>query len=285
MGHKELPDNEARCGVDLDGVLTLGPGKGPFDFAPVRTGAREFLRELHERYQEVYIHTARDVSAAKNWMRQNGLLKYVVGVTNTKLPAKVTVDDRVVRFEGDFKAALAEMKDFRPYWQEESNVGHERSSTQVDLPAGVAEQVRALADKVADSDLHEKGREERPHITILYGITTDDAGMIREAAKGFGMVTARLGVTSLFEVPEKGFDVLKVEVRSPDLRRLRKKIEAATEFESDFPGYQPHATVAYLKHGAGKKYTGDRTLLGVNLEFPSFLFISRADDNTTLSLL
>ena len=274
----ELPDSKARAACDLDGVLSLGQGKTPHDFAPVRPGAKEFLRTLHDRYEEVVIHTARNTDAAKNWLRQNGLLKYAATVTNTKLPAKVYIDDRAVTFQGDFGQTLADIKDFVPHWQEEnrSNVGaDDDASTQFDLPANIAGKILAMGRSIPDSLLHEKGREDKPHITVLYGIEDDSPNKLRKALTGFGGVRVRLGNTSFFQVERKGFDVVKVDILSMDLKRLRKAVESATTFHTDFPEYVPHATIAYVKMGTGEKFSGDRTLSGESVVFDTLTFCGK----------
>ena len=282
----ELPDSEARAACDLDGVLTVGPGNGPYDFAPVRTGAKNFLKELQERYEEVYIHTARPVDAAKNWLRENGLLKYVAGVTNTNLPAKVYIDDRGVQFKGDFKATLMDIENFKPEGSGETSAKHEYASTQVNLPVDVAQKIIALGAEIPDEDLAEDGREAKPHITVLYGITKDDPGVVKKAVAGFGKVKARLGKTSVFSAGQSfsGSDVLKLDVHSSDLQRLRNLLENSVEFETDYPRYVPHITVAYLKPGKVEKYVKDRSLSGTEVVFDSMVFSSSSDEQTEIGL-
>jgi len=51
-------------------------------------------------------------------------------------------------------------------------------------------------------------------------------------------------------------DVVKVDVESEDLRRLNQKIANALPNTETHPGYKPHATIAYVKAGLGKKYAG-----------------------------
>jgi hypothetical protein len=52
---------------------------------------------------------------------------------------------------------------------------HDYSSTQLDLPAPLASQVQALGQSIPDTDLlAEDGREDQPHVTVKYGLETDD---------------------------------------------------------------------------------------------------------------
>ena len=285
----ELPDSKARASCDLDGVITMGQGRGPHDFAPVRPGATEFLRALHERYEEVIIHTARNVDAAKNYLRQNGLLKYCTAVTNLKLPSKIYIDDRGVPFRGDFAQTLKDIKDFEPFWKDAaSNVGRGSASTQVDLPRDLAAKVLAMGENIPDDLLSGDGREAAPHVTLLYGITEDESTALpklRRALKGFGQVRIRLGRVGMFEVPSKGFDVVKVDVVSEDLQRLRKKIEATVQYETDFPDYQPHVTIAYVQPGSAKRFVGDATLTGAAAAFTSLTFCTQGGNRVSISLV
>jgi hypothetical protein len=47
---------------------------------------------------------------------------------------------------------------------------HKYASTQFNLPADLAETVQAFGQEISDEDLAEDGREERPHVTVLFGI-------------------------------------------------------------------------------------------------------------------
>ena len=46
------------------------------------------------------------------------MLSYVDNVTGYKVPAVAYLDDRGINFDGDYEKALAELKDFKPYWSE-----------------------------------------------------------------------------------------------------------------------------------------------------------------------
>jgi 2'-5' RNA ligase len=280
---------ERRVLVDLDGTLTIGKGHGPYDFSPIATGAEAFLKELHEMFDEVVICTARcELGAVKNFMRQAGLAKYINDYTSTKLPAKLIVEDRSVVHRGDFAETLKAIRGFSPWWESKSNVDkttkYEFASTQMDLPESLSAAIISMSAKIPDGDLAEKGREKDPHVTVLYGIKDESPDKLREGLRGFGTVRIRLKETSHFEVKDKGFDVLKVGVQSQDIHRLRKKIEGLVDFESDYPDYQPHATIAYLKLGLGKGVSGNRSLAGLEAVFDMLTFSGRNGEITKISL-
>ncbi|MHB1260325.1 MAG: 2'-5' RNA ligase family protein [Thermoplasmatota archaeon] len=128
----------------------------------------------------------------------------------------------------------------------------EFSSTQVPLPAKYADRIKALADQIPDEDLAEDGREDEPHITVQYGIESDDAEPLRQILSRQRPITVKVGDLSLFENDDA--DVVIAKIDGAGLHRVRDAIRTAT---NDAPGdtrgdYKPHATIAYVKPGKGK---------------------------------
>lgn len=135
------------------------------------------------------------------------------------------------------------------------------SSTQVQLPPRTAKKMTALAASIPDADLAEKGREDEFHVTIKWGIHTQDVAEVRRVLANEPPITVRFGKTSVFPDSGNG-EVLKVDVDSPDLHRLNAKIAAALETTDTHPTYQPHATLAFLKPGKADAYIGRTELDG-----------------------
>lgn len=129
----------------------------------------------------------------------------------------------------------------------------EYSSTQVAIPGIVGRRMKEASARIPDADLAKDGREDDPHVTVKYWLHGDDAEEVRKLLAGEGPIRVKLGKSSLFENDDA--DVLKVDVESEDLRRLNAKIAALPNSEKH-PDYKPHATIAYLKPGSGKKYAG-----------------------------
>lgn len=93
--------------VDFDGVLNTYNGwKGEDALFQPREGAIEFLRQLWAEY-DIVIHTTRDPQRVWEWLETYWMNHLVHLVTNVKPPAVAYVDDRAVRFEGDYDATLA----------------------------------------------------------------------------------------------------------------------------------------------------------------------------------
>lgn len=159
------------------------------------------------------------------------------------------------------------------------------ASTQVDLPAGVAREVMQLGKSIPDEDLAEDGREDKPHVTVKYGLHADDVEPVRALLKDEPPIRVTFGKTSFFPNGESGSgDVLKVDIDSPDLHRLNAKIAAALEHTDTHPDYKPHATIAYLKPGLGKKYEGDDSLEGQEVLLESLTFSGKDKTKVVIPL-
>lgn len=154
------------------------------------------------------------------------------------------------------------------------------SSLQATLDTEDAKKVKNLAAGIADEDLYTEsgtdkyGREETPHITICYGIHTEDADIVKAAAKNTGRLKANItGAISVFKSDD--YDVLKLEVKSDDFSALNKKVRDSLAVTSSFDKYIPHVTLAYLKKGKGAKYIKLLKAEKMALSFDSLDFSSR----------
>ena len=157
------------------------------------------------------------------------------------------------------------------------------SSTQVNLPDDAAASVKQAAAKIADEDLAPDGREDQPHITVKYGLHTEDAEEVRKIVESEPPITAKLGKTSLF--PDRGDgEVVKVDIESEDLRRINKKIADALEVTDTYPDYNPHVTLAYVKPGKGDKYSGLSDLEGTEITFDQIAFSGKDGSKVEIEL-
>jgi RNA polymerase sigma factor (sigma-70 family) len=158
---------------------------------------------------------------------------------------------------------------------------YKRSSTQVTLSEDAAKPFVDFAKSIPSREIYTDpddptvGREDEPHITALYGITeatpNTTAKAVLEATTG--NISATVGKLSVFK-GEK-YDVLKAEIDSPDLYSINAAMRKSVPFESDFPDYTPHLTIAYLKKGQGEKYVGDARFAGMRLNFTKLDFRSK----------
>lgn len=107
--------------IDLNGVLDTYAGwTGQYENYAPRPGAREFLAALKEAGYSVVICTAQPserLAEVEAWFLEHDMLQFTTLITNEKPPAEAYLDDKAVRFDGDYEAALAALKGFKSYWQ------------------------------------------------------------------------------------------------------------------------------------------------------------------------
>jgi len=158
---------------------------------------------------------------------------------------------------------------------------HDYSNTQVNLPEESAKPIKDLAQKIPEEELYTEpdnndyGREDAPHITVRYGLETTNPKDIEPAFKDLGPVKVKFGKVSIFETDN--YDVVKVDIESPDLEKANKKVGETVDLPGEtFKDYKPHATIAYVKKGEGKKYIGDKSLEGQETVIDS-IFLSSKD--------
>lgn len=152
---------------------------------------------------------------------------------------------------------------------------HDYSSTQFNLPDYLAHRVKREARKIPEADLAEDGREEQPHLTVKYGLHTEDVDEVRSALAGVAPFKVRLGKTSLFENDQH--DVVKVDIdEAGPLRELNAAIAGALEHTDTQDDYKPHVTLAYVKPGRGKKYVGKSPLTGTQFTVDRVVFSDKA---------
>ena len=172
---------------------------------------------------------------------------------------------------------------------------HDFSSTQVDFPPEIAQHIIAFGKAIPDKDLAKEegtgyggasagdGRETEIHTTLKYGLHGTDPKPVADSLKGEGPVKVKLGENlATSENPEH--DVLKIDVHSPDLHRMNKKVADANEHTDTFPDYKPHLTIAYLRKGAGDKYSGLSKFEGMEATIPHVTFSSKNGAKTKIPL-
>lgn len=156
---------------------------------------------------------------------------------------------------------------------------HMYSSTQVNLPPSIAAQIIEFGNSIPDEDLAAGGREDVPHVTVKYGLHSDTPDMVRVLLVNQPPVHLTLGGSNYFESDE--YDVVYIEVDSPDLERLNALVSDELATTTTHASYQPHATVAYVRSGLGPKYAGVEALDGVETTLDKIVF-SNGDDRTTV---
>jgi 2'-5' RNA ligase len=141
------------------------------------------------------------------------------------------------------------MLNFKQFLLEKHGVSHDFSSTQINLPLNLASKIIKWGKKnIKPEDLFDPqnhGRENEIHVTVLYGINEESSDQIKSLLENQKPFKLKLGQVSLFKNNDK-FDVIKLEVNSPDLIKLNKLLRDNLKVTETHP-YSPHVTIAYVK--------------------------------------
>jgi 2'-5' RNA ligase len=114
------------------------------------------------------------------------------------------------------------------------------------------------------------GKENWPHITILYGLKDGSCKAAEEILKNYtGKIKATLGKISKFKNEE--FDVLKIDVTSDDLEKLNSELKKLPN-ENKYPKYHAHVTLAYVKKGEGDEFVGNEDFDGLEVEIDKVIY-------------
>ena len=120
------------------------------------------------------------------------------------------------------------------------------------------------------------GRELKPHVTVKYGLHTEDPEYIfNEIPKE--PIKFKLGKVSKFE-SNPDYDVLKIDIISEDLDKLSKKISDKFENSDTHKEFKPHLTLAYVAKGKGNELVGNSVFENKEGMFQTFLFTNPNND-------
>jgi len=216
-------------------------------------------------------YESKSKDAAKKWASA-----HVADKKPAKLPSPVVTPETMVT---------------RPVSLASTGNGYDYSSVQLDLPEDISKKLIAWGkDNIPDEDLFESsgkdtskyGREDRPHVTVKFGLTTSDPDDVKKLLEGFGSVKVSFGKTSIFkESPE--YDVVYVAIHSADIRELNEILSDNLENEDEHPEYRPHATVAYVRKGKGAQYAGKVVLPGNEVSTTEMSFRPAEGDKEKVS--
>jgi 2'-5' RNA ligase len=154
-------------------------------------------------------------------------------------------------------------------------------------PQEIVNAMLDLNESIADEDLAGDGREDHPHITVRYGINTDDVKKIEELLAKTASFSVKLEKTGVFP-PSKSSDgaaVVYISASSPELSSLHAALGNTGCFKpSDFPDYKPHMTLAYVKTEVADKYAGLDVLQGQEFKVTSLTISDKNKVKTEVTL-
>lgn len=143
--------------VDFDGVLNEYNGYEEGGLGEPLSGSQDFIKELRRKYK-VVILTSRPKEQVINWLSNNGFPS--MKVTNRKVPAVAYIDDRAIRFNGNYQT-IYEAVNLKPYWMK-------RHYRVYDVETG---ETKALFAKLYDAGIFAQNfKRNRVCIEILEGV-------------------------------------------------------------------------------------------------------------------
>jgi hypothetical protein len=100
------------------------------------------------------------------------------------------------------------------------------------------------------------GLEDEPHITLLYGIHSDEVkdDDVLSILEQFKDKLKFIKLTKVTKFDNPKYEVLKFDVDANILHDINAKLCEELPFTSDYPDYHPHLTIAYVKPKMAQKY-------------------------------
>ena len=115
-----------------------------------------------------------------------------------------------------------------------------------------------ITSSISEEDLYtdegKPGIQDNPHVTVLYGLHEEvSLDQVKSVFEGLNeRIDIKIEGIGVFE--NENFDVVKFNV--VPIGTLQSLHDKLSEFpnSNEYPEYEPHITIAYLKKGCGKKY-------------------------------
>lgn len=158
------------------------------------------------------------------------------------------------------------------------NVIYDYASVSIEVPEPLATEIINWGmEHVPDKNLTQgsgTGREDEMHITILYGIHSDNPAKIKKLMANQESIEIELGEVELFCNNPK-YDVIVIDISSDRLNELNKKLKDNVGHTERYGLYQPHITIAYVKKGKGHDLEGSKRFKGMKFNASAVLFSPR----------
>ncbi len=103
--------------IDFDGVLSQYDGKydPEAEPGPPVEGARAACFGLAKKYKLICFTTRHRIQV-EPWLAKYGF-SCIEAITSIKVPAHLQIDDRAIRFDGDWPTTVLSITAFTPWWK------------------------------------------------------------------------------------------------------------------------------------------------------------------------
>lgn len=174
------------------------------------------------------------------------------------------------------------MLDFKNWWDVLLETVHRFSCVMADFPQPQTI-VNWSKKNIPKCCLYEPegGIDLIPHVTLLYGLHTNEAKDVQCLLKKIKPFRIKLGKISKFTGDR--FDVLKIEVEGSDLYTINKLLKTLP-YTSNFPKYVPHCTLAYVEKNSCDHLVNSKQFAGKVFYIKELIFSSRDRRKTTIKL-
>ncbi len=135
---------------------------------------------------------------------------------------------------------------------------------------------------IEEGETSEDCYEETPHVTLKYGIHTDNPEEVASCLDGYGPVLLKFGKVAKFS--REGEDVIHIEVDSNLLGEMNKEVTENLKCTSEFKEYRPHITLAFVKSGTCDHLLGNEFFNILSDTVSECLFVAKTGDEYFISL-
>jgi 2'-5' RNA ligase len=126
--------------------------------------------------------------------------------------------------------------------------------------------------------------EDKPHVTIKYGLTTENPEEVAAVICEFNPIRIMFGATKMFMADSiRNTDVVKIDVFGMSLNKIREQIEKNLETIDVYKTFQPHTTLAYVKKYSAIDYVGDNPVIGKKCVVDHVIFSDKNKKNYKIS--
>lgn len=165
----------------------------------------------------------------------------------------------------------------------ETDGPHKFSCVMAQLPSIKNEIVKWSKKNIPETALCEEegGREDDTHVTVLYGLHTNNPSDIKPILAKFSPFNISFQSVSKFEA--ENYDVLKIGINSHTLHKMNEKLRELP-YTTNHPKYVPHCTLAYVKKKSCDHLLNDDSFSGLKVIVNDITFSPAEGDKSKIKL-